>query len=418
MQTRFEHCDDRSPVSAAAGPGSDHGAASSGFASLTATDLAVLGGGAGLGGAPVRMSKFTERVIRLSMGRPELITTSADKGAQFAISGFLVYYFCYGMIGLSAFMLGLNGGHHRLPVRAAIILGALLPVSATLLVDLFFATRSNAHPEAIAVTGDCDVDVASARERVRAPVGPRNRWWLVGRLVWALMVGFVIALPVGNFFFGHDVAEQHSQDAYSTFRAENARQDTAYLSDEAVARRDIGRVYADYAALQAKAARVLGQRVGALAGLGPSGQQLAVGQGPVESGLGDLAAYYDQQAKRYLVSKQFQLKQDQTRIDNDQAAITQLNQRNARLAEATTGGLDDDAAIWEYLANHRSQIPVYVVITLTMVLLDCGVVILKMLTHNSTYARIVAWTLSATRGTIRRRSGSTSSSSTQSCVNV
>ena len=369
----------------------DDGAAPSASAALTAKELAVLGAAAGLGEAPVRMSRFTERVIRLSMGRPELITTSADKGAQFAISGFLVYYFCYGMIGLSAFMLGLNGGHHRPLVRAAIILGALLPVSATLLVDLFFATRSNAHPEAIAVTGDCEQDVASARERVRAPIGPRNRWWLVGRLVWALMVGFVISLPIGNFFFGHDVAQQHSQDAYNTYQADNARQDAVYLRDEADVRRDMNAIYAHYALLQGKAAAALGRHVGALAGLGPGGQRLAIGQGPVESGLGELATYYDNQAKQYLVSKQFELTHDQTRINNDQAAITELNQRNRRLAEATTGGLDDDAAIWEYLSNHPSQIPVYVVITLTMVVLDCGVVILKMLTHNSTYARVVAW---------------------------
>jgi hypothetical protein len=369
----------------------DHAAARSTVAPLTAQDLAALGAGAGLGAARVGMSRFTERVIGLSMGRAELITTSADKGSQFAISGFLVYYFCYGMIGLSAFMLGLNGGHHRLLVRTAIIVGALLPVSATLLVDLFFATRSNAHPVAIDVTGDCDQDVASAKERVRAPVGPRVRSWLVGRLVWAVMVGFVISLPVGNFFFGHDVAQQHNQDAYNTYKAENARQDARYLRDEANARQDVNAISAQSEALQGKAAAAVDQRVGALAGLGPSGQRLAVGQGPVESGLGQLATYYEQQAKQYLVSKQSELKQAQASINNDQTAIAELNQKNRSLAQATSGGLDDDAAIWEYLGNHPSQIPVYVVITLTMVLLDCGVVILKMLTHNSTYARTVAW---------------------------
>ncbi|MGO9901083.1 MAG: DUF4407 domain-containing protein [Solirubrobacteraceae bacterium] len=367
------------------------GAATSGFPRLTAKDLAELAGRDGLAGTRVPMSKFTERVIRLSMGRPELITTTADKGSQFAISGFLVYYFCYGMIGLSAFMLGLNGGHHAPLVRAAIILGAFLPVCATLLVDLFFATRSNARPEAIEVTGDRDQDLASANERVRKPVGPRNRWWLFGRLMWAVMVGFVIALPVANFFFGHDVAQQQNQDAYNTYQAENARQDAGYLRDEANARRDMNGIDAHYEALNGKAAAALNQHVGALAGVGPSGQRIAIGQGPVESGLGELAGHYQQQAKQYLASKQLELQQDQTSINNDQTAITELDQNNRSLAHATTGGLDDDTAIWQYLGNHPSQIPVYVVITLIMILLDCGVVILKMLTHNSTYARTVAY---------------------------
>lgn len=367
------------------------GAATSTFPGLTAKDLAQLAGREGLGGTPVPMSTFTERVIRLSMGRPELITTTADKGSQFAISGFLVYYLCYGMIGLSAFMLGLNGGHHAPLVRAAIILGALLPVCATLLVDLFFATRSNARPEAIEVTGDRDQDLASAKERVRKPIGPRNRWWLFGRLMWAVMVGVVIALPVANFFFGHDVAQQQNQNAYNTYQAENARQDAGYLREETNARRDMNGIYAHYESLNGKAAAALDQHVGALAGVGPSGQRIAVGQGPVESGLGELAQYYQQQAKQYLASKQLELQQDQTSINNDQTAITELDQKNTSLAHATTGGLDDDTAIWEYLGKHPSQIPVYMVITLIMVLLDCGVVILKMLTHNSTYARTVAY---------------------------